>query len=101
MTVRHSPAAYTPQWVAAAERHRLVPPAERSLRQQVATSLRDAIVSGSLKPGQRLVEKEISQGMHTSRGPLREALRQVEQEGLVMVFPHRGAFVSRHSPDQG
>jgi DNA-binding GntR family transcriptional regulator len=92
MTVTRSPAARTP-----GERYQPVQPAERSLRQQVATSLRDAILSGSLKPGERLVEKEISQGMHTSRGPLREALQQLEQEGLVMSFPYRGSFVSRIS----
>jgi DNA-binding GntR family transcriptional regulator len=97
MTARSSPAARTPRWVAEGERYRLVQPAERSLRQQVATSLRDAILTGSLKPGERLVEKKISQGMHTSRGPLREALRQLEQEGLVMSFPYRGSFVSRIS----
>jgi DNA-binding GntR family transcriptional regulator len=97
MTGRQSSTARTPRWSAEGERYRLLQPAERSLRQQVAASLRDAILSGSLKPGERLVEKDISQGMHTSRGPLREALRQLEQEGLVMSFPYRGSFVSRIS----
>jgi DNA-binding GntR family transcriptional regulator len=97
MTVRSAPAARKPRWVAEGERYRLLQPAERSLRQQVAASLRDAILTGSLKPGERLVEEEISQGMRTSRGPLREALRQLEQEGLVMSFPYRGSFVSRIS----
>jgi DNA-binding GntR family transcriptional regulator len=97
MTVRTPPSARKPRWVAEGERYRLLQPAERSLRQQVAASLRDAILTGSLKPGERLVEEEISQGMRTSRGPLREALRQLEQEGLVMSFPYRGSFVSRIS----
>ncbi|MGA7989151.1 MAG: GntR family transcriptional regulator [Candidatus Dormiibacterota bacterium] len=97
MTVRTPPSARRPRWVAEGERYRLLQPAERSLRQQVAASLRDAILTGSLKPGERLVEEEISQGMRTSRGPLREALRQLEQEGLVMSFPYRGSFVSRIS----
>jgi DNA-binding GntR family transcriptional regulator len=96
MNVRPS-TARTSRWGGEGERYRPLQPAERSLRQQVAASLRDAILSGSLKPGQRLVEEEISQGMHTSRGPLREALRQLEQEGLVMSFPYRGSFVSRIS----
>lgn len=100
MTAGGSPTARTPARIAESERYRQLYPAERSLRQQVATSLRDAILSGSLKPGQRLVEKQISQGMHTSRGPLREALRQLEQEGLVMSFPYRGSFVSRISADE-
>jgi DNA-binding GntR family transcriptional regulator len=97
MTVRTPPSPRRPTWVAEGERYRLLQPAERSLRQQVAASLRDAILTGSLKPGERLVEEEISQGMRTSRGPLREALRQLEQEGLVMSFPYRGSFVSRIS----
>lgn len=97
MTARPSPTPRKPRWAAEADRYRRPQPAERSLRQQVASSLRDAILSGSLKPGERLVEEEISQGMHTSRGPLREALRQLEQEGLVMSFPYRGSFVSRIS----
>ncbi len=97
MNVRRSAAARQPRWTAEGDRYRLLQPAERSLRQQVASSLRDAILSGSLKPGQRLVEEEISQGMHTSRGPLREALRQLEQEGLVTSVPYRGSFVSRIS----
>jgi DNA-binding GntR family transcriptional regulator len=59
--------------------------------------LRDAILIGSLQPGERLVEEDISQGMHTSRGPLREALRQLEQEGLVVSFPYRGSFVTHIS----
>lgn len=97
MSVKTPPSARKPRWVAEGERYRLLQPAERSLRQQVAASLRDAILTGSLKPGERLVEEEISQGMRTSRGPLREALRQLEQEELVMSFPYRGSFVSRIS----
>src|SRR6202521_5912686 len=95
MNVRST--ARTSRWGGEGDRYRPLHPTERSLRQQVASSLRDAILSGSLKPGQRLVEEEISQGMHTSRGPLREALRQLEQEGLVMSVPYRGSFVSRIS----
>jgi DNA-binding GntR family transcriptional regulator len=97
MTTVRTPPSPRKRWVAEGERYRLLQPAERSLRQQVAASLRDAILTGTLKPGERLVEEEISQGMRTSRGPLREALRQLEQEGLVMSFPYRGSFVSRIS----
>src|ERR1700719_3207252 len=101
MTAGGSPTTRAPRRIAESERYRHLHPAERSLRQQVATSLRDAILSGSLKPGQRLVEKQISQGMHTSRGPLREALRQLEQEGLVMSFPYRGSVGSRICAEEG
>ncbi len=56
-------------------------------------ALRDAIVSGELQPGARLLEEEISQQLAISRGPVREALRQLEQEGLVASFPYRGCEV--------
>lgn len=56
-------------------------------------ALRDAIVSGELQPGVRLLEEEISQQLAISRGPVREALRQLEQEGLVASFPYRGCEV--------
>ncbi len=55
--------------------------------------LREAIVSGQLEPGHRLVEEEISRRMQVSRGPVREALRQLDQEGLVVSFPYRGTVV--------
>lgn len=97
MTVRGSRSIRTPSAGADPEGFRLPKPAERSLRQQVASSLRDAILTGALQPGERLVEEDISQGMHTSRGPLREALRQLEQEGLVVSFPYRGSFVAHIS----
>jgi DNA-binding GntR family transcriptional regulator len=97
MTSRQSAPLRKAEMVAEGERYRLLQPATRSLRQQVASSLRDAILDGSLKPGERMVEEDISQGMHTSRGPLREALRLLEQEGLVMSFPYRGSFVTRIS----
>lgn len=92
-----SRSARKPRSLAEGHRYRLPQPAERSLRHQVAASLRDSILSGALKPGERLVEEDIAKGMRTSRGPLREALQQLEQEGLVVSFPYRGSFVSRIS----
>jgi len=70
-----------------------LPREARSLRHRVAKQLRDAIVSGELVPGTRLLEEEISQRLEVSRGPVREALRQLEQEGLVVSFPYRGSEV--------
>ena len=61
----------------------------RSLRHQVVQMLREAIITGQIKPGERLLEEEISQQMEISRGPVREALRQLEQEGLVVSYSHR------------
>ena len=48
---------------------------------------------GSYEPGERLIEATLSTELGTSRGPVREALRQLENEGLVMSFPYRGAVV--------
>ena len=61
--------------------------------QQVIEILRTAIISGRFEPGERLIESALSMEFGTSRGPVREALRQLENEGLVMSFPYRGAVV--------
>jgi DNA-binding GntR family transcriptional regulator len=55
--------------------------------------LREAIITGQFQPGDRLVEEELCQQIGISRGPLREALRQLEQEGLVVSFPYRATEV--------
>jgi len=73
---------------------RAAPPAKAAPRgQQVVESLRSAIVAGRYEPGERLIETSLSEELGTSRGPVREALRQLENEGLVMSFPYRGAVV--------
>jgi DNA-binding GntR family transcriptional regulator len=61
--------------------------------QQVIEAVRTAIISGRFAPGDRLIESALSAEFGTSRGPVREALRQLENEGLVMSFPYRGAVV--------
>jgi DNA-binding GntR family transcriptional regulator len=61
--------------------------------QKVVEILRSAIIMGSYEPGERLIEATLSTELGTSRGPVREALRQLENEGLVMLFPYRGAVV--------
>lgn len=61
--------------------------------QQVVESLRNAIVAGRIAPGERLIEAALSQELGTSRGPVREALRQLENEGLVLSVPYKGAVV--------
>jgi DNA-binding GntR family transcriptional regulator len=60
---------------------------------QVVEVLRSAIIHGRFEPGDRLIESALSAEFGTSRGPVREALRQLENEGLVMSFPYRGAIV--------
>ena len=69
-------------------------PLSRTLSDQVVKQLRQAILSGQLKPGQRIVENEIAQAMALSRGPVRDALKILENERLVVHYPHRGAFVA-------
>lgn len=67
--------------------------APRVLRQDILASLRKAILRGDLKPGDRLLEAEVATQMGVSRAPVREAVRQLEQEGLVEFQPHRGSTV--------
>ncbi len=65
----------------------------RILRQEVLGALRTAILANSIPSGSRLLEAEVAQRMGVSRAPVREAIRHLEQEGLVEFFPHRGAVV--------
>ena len=65
-----------------------------SLRLLVENRLRSAIGSGLFKPGQRLIERELCEQTGVGRTSIREALRQLEAEGLVTTIPHRGPIVS-------
>jgi DNA-binding GntR family transcriptional regulator len=67
------------------------------LRQQVLEALRRAIVSGRLAPGQRLTERELIEMLGVSRTVIREALRQIESEGLVEIIPNKGPVVRKLS----
>ncbi|MBX9451606.1 MAG: GntR family transcriptional regulator [Mesorhizobium sp.] len=64
------------------------------LRTQVADTLRTAIIVGELRPGERLVERILCERIGVSRTSLREALRELENEGLVTNLPNRGLIVS-------
>jgi DNA-binding GntR family transcriptional regulator len=61
---------------------------------QIAAAIRDSIANGKLPPGMHLLEAEIAREMQTSRIPVREALMQLEREGLVVREPNRGTFVA-------
>jgi len=63
------------------------------LRQQVLTELRASIIAGRLKPGERLVERELIRMTGVSRTVIREALRQLESEGLIAIIPNKGPVV--------
>ncbi|RAV13294.1 hypothetical protein DQG23_33340 [Paenibacillus contaminans] len=64
------------------------------LRQKIATDIRNAIIQGDLKPGTKLKEQEISEQMGISRGPVREALRDLEAMGLVVSLPYKETVVA-------
>lgn len=65
-----------------------------SLTERVRDSLEMLITQAQLEPGQRLVETELSKEFAISRGPLREAFRLLEQDGLVINIPRKGTFVA-------
>jgi DNA-binding GntR family transcriptional regulator len=68
-----------------------------SLAQEVAKRIREMIRKGTLKKGDRIVEKSLSQTMGISRTPFREALRLLSSEGLVELVPNKGAYVAQPS----
>ncbi|RZL84250.1 MAG: GntR family transcriptional regulator [Rhodococcus sp. (in: high G+C Gram-positive bacteria)] len=70
------------------------------LREQVIDALRTAILDFRIKPGQRLVERELIEQLGVSRTTVREALRELTSEGLVTVVPQKGAIVSAPSTDE-
>jgi DNA-binding GntR family transcriptional regulator len=69
-----------------------------NFRDQAFGILREQLLDGTYEPGSRLNEVEIADAMGISRGPLREALQRLVAEGLVVVVPHRGAFVRNFTP---
>lgn len=69
----------------------------QSVQLQTANKLRDAIVSGFFKPGDRLVEASLCEMMKVSRTSVREALRRLEAERLVVMAPNRGPSVAKIS----
>jgi DNA-binding GntR family transcriptional regulator len=70
------------------------------LREQVLDLLRQAIVEHRLKPGQRLIERELVEQIGVSRTTIREVLRQLAAEGLVATIPQRGAVVAIPSAEE-
>lgn len=70
------------------------------VRQQVAAAFRAAICSGRFAPGDRLIEKELCELTGASRTSVREALRQLETEGLVAMIPNKGPIVAAVDPLQ-
>ena len=75
----------------------LAPPEKRSLASDIVGRLREAIYNGHLAPNERLREEALASSLGLSRGPVREALAQLEREGLVIRQPNKSAVVARLS----
>ena len=67
------------------------------LRDVVFKTLRQAILRGELEPGERLMEIQLAERLGVSRTPIREAIRKLELEGLVLMIPRKGAEVAKIS----
>jgi DNA-binding GntR family transcriptional regulator len=74
--------------------------ANQSTSEVVAETLRNEITYGRIAPGSALRQEELAERFAVSRIPIREALRELERDGLVRVLPNRGAFVVRLSADE-
>ena len=69
------------------------------IKSQAAAYIREAILTGGLQPEERIVPSAIAKELNTGRGVIREALMQLESEGLVKTIPYRGSFVSKLNYD--
>jgi DNA-binding GntR family transcriptional regulator len=71
-----------------------------TLHLKVCNVIREAIINGDFKPGERLKQSELADSLGVSRMPVREAFRKLESEGLILLEPHKGAIVkSIHAAD--
>ncbi len=80
----------------------LKPPMLRAttLRNEAFRAIRKDILSGRLSPGSKLVEADLAAQLGVSRNPVREAIGQLEQQGLVVSIPNRGTFIIQPTPEQ-
>ncbi|RNI21273.1 GntR family transcriptional regulator [Flexivirga caeni] len=79
---------------------RLRPVVRESTAVMIADQVRDAIERGDLRPGAQLGEAELARQLGVSRGPLREGLQRLTQEGLLLSIRNRGLFVIEMTPDR-
>src|SRR6058998_1823102 len=70
-----------------------------SLPEAVAQKLRDAILAGQLKPGERLVEQKLAANLGIGQPTLREALKELEFQGFVRKSPKKGTYVTELTPE--
>jgi DNA-binding GntR family transcriptional regulator len=74
-------------------------PEAKLLHEEVISSIFHALIEGELKPGERLAEEAISVELGVSRGPVRRALQEMDQQGIVELIPRKGARVASWSVD--
>ncbi len=67
--------------------------ARATLKEDIAELLANSILSNKFQPGQRLNESELARQLKVSRAPIREALQQLQEQGLIIQNPRRGMFV--------
>jgi DNA-binding GntR family transcriptional regulator len=81
-------------------KHRLPKIRKNSLKEQVINLVRDAIIEGKFKPGEKIPEQELADQLGVSRTPIREAIQILEQQGLVLILPKNGTFVAEVDPEE-
>jgi len=69
-----------------------------NLRDAVLRLIEESLLAGELRPGDRIVEAELARRAGISRGPVREAIRQLVGEGILVSYPSRGTFVTQWTP---
>ncbi|WNV83785.1 GntR family transcriptional regulator [Umezawaea sp. Da 62-37] len=78
----------------------MTPPLHLSLAGQTVDVLRELVLTGEIPPGERVNEVELAQRLGISRGPLREAIRHLSSEGLLVLVPNKGAHVPKADADE-
>ncbi len=81
-------------------KHRLQKIRKNSLKEQVITAIRNAIIEGKFRPGEKIPEQELAEQLGVSRTPIREAIHILEQQGLVVIVPKSGTFVAEVDPEE-
>ena len=72
---------------------------KRTIYEQVLDEIRKMLLTGQIRPGERIIESQMADRLNVSRGPVREALRQLSNESLVTYVPHKGCEAKLLSPD--
>jgi len=70
----------------------------RSMVEDIADTLSEAIIEGVIEPGQQIIETDLQKALGVSRAPIREALLKLEGQGLVRMIPRKGTFVRTITP---